>query len=146
MSASSILSPEQQQQLVGAIKAAERATSGEIKVHIEHHCESSDVLVRAQELFRALQLHRTERRNGVLFYLATTDRKFAVLGDQGINEAVPDNFWESTRDLMREYFKNEQFVEGLSAGIQLAGQQLKAFFPWQDDDTNELSDEISFGN
>lgn len=141
-----ILTDEQQKQIVEAIRAAERSTSGEVKVHIEHHCTPPDVLDRAKEVFGMLQMQRTERHNGVLFYLAITDRQFAVLGDKGIDEVVPENFWESTRDLMRGYFQEEHYAEGLCEGIKLAGQHLKAFFPWQDDDTNELSDEISFGN
>lgn len=146
MSDSPILSAEQQKQLVAAIRMAERNTSGEIKVHLENHCPTNDVIKRAKEVFNNLQMHRTEKRNGVLFYVAVADRKFAILGDKGIDEAVPDGFWESTRDLLREYFRKEQLLEGLSEGIQLAGYQLKAFFPWQDDDTNELSDDISFGD
>ena len=90
-------------------------------------------------------MHRTDLKNGVLFYLATDDRKFAVLGDKGINERVPDNFWNNVRDTMRAHFKKNEFAEGLSQGIQLAGEQLKMFFPRQANDINELSDDISFG-
>ena len=140
-----ILTEEQQKQVVEAIKAAEKNTSGEVRVHIESNCANDEVLDRAKEVFVTLGLHRTERRNGVLFYVATEDRKFAVLGDEGIDNVVPEDFWNSTRDVMRTQFRNSAFAEGLCAGITLAGQQLKHFFPYQDDDTNELPDEISFG-
>lgn len=140
-----LFSESEQKRVVEAINAAEMATSGEIRVHIEQFCPESDVLERAKQVFAQLGMHRTELKNGVLFYLATKDRKFAVLGDQGINERVPEDFWNNVRDLMRTHFIKEAFAEGLSKGIEQAGQQLKTYFPRQDNDQNELSDDISFG-
>ena len=90
-------------------------------------------------------MHKTELRNGVLFYLALKNRKFAVLGDAGINKVVPENFWDEVRNIMLNHFRENRFTEGLAEGIALAGQQLKKHFPFKHDDVNELSDEISFG-
>ena len=139
------LTPSQQEQVVAAIRSAELVTSGEVRVHIETNCLENDVIERAKQVFADLGMHRTDLKNGVLFYLATDDRKFAVLGDKGINERVPHNFWNNVRDTMRAHFKKNEFAEGLSQGIQLAGEQLKMFFPRQANDINELSDDISFG-
>lgn len=140
-----LLTPSQQELVVAAIRSAELVTSGEVRVHIETNCLEENVLERAKQVFADLGMHRTDLKNGVLFYLATDDRKFAVLGDKGINERVPDNFWNNVRDTMRAHFKKNEFAEGLSQGIQLAGEQLKTFFPRQANDINELSDDISFG-
>ncbi|MEZ5196516.1 MAG: TPM domain-containing protein [Bacteroidales bacterium] len=90
-------------------------------------------------------MHETEQRNGVLFYLALKNRKFAILGDVGINSVVPDNFWDDIRDKMLDHFRENEFVDGLIEGIMMAGQQLKEHFPYQRDDVNELPDDISFG-
>ena len=89
-------------------------------------------------------MHKTEQRNGVLFYLAVQDKKFAILGDAGINQKVPDNFWEEIKSEVIANFKNGDFAGGLSSGIVKAGEQLKAHFPYQEDDVNELDNEISF--
>ena len=70
-------------------------------------------------------------------------KKFAICGDRGINKVVPADFWQSTKDLMQAEFKNAHFKTGLVKGIESAGEQLAHFFPWDDDDVNELSDEIS---
>jgi uncharacterized membrane protein len=91
-------------------------------------------------------MHKTKLRNGVLFYLAVKDRKFAILGDAGINAKVPEGFWDNIKDTMLNHFKNGEFARGLSEGIKMTGEQLKKHFPWKSDDVNELSDEISFGN
>jgi len=131
-------------QIKNAIRAAELNTSGEIRVHIEKHCKE-EVLDRAAYIFEKLEMHKTELRNGVLFYLAIEDRKFAILGDAGINQKVPENFWEEIKKEMLDQFKEGKFTSGLSEGIMEAGKQLKAHFPYQKDDVNELSDEISFG-
>ncbi|MCK3686007.1 TPM domain-containing protein [Maribellus sp. YY47] len=131
-------------QITNAIRVAETNTSGEIRVHAESHC-AGDVLDRAAYLFEKLEMHKTELRNGVLFYLAVEDRKFAILGDAGINQKVPENFWESTKDVVITKLKEGLYAEALADGIVMAGEQLKAHFPYQKDDVNELSDEISFG-
>jgi uncharacterized membrane protein len=137
--------PDEQQRIVGAIRQAEKRTSGEIRVHVEQHCPDGDPIKQAVEVFGRLGMHQTKERNGVLFYLALTDRKFAVIGDKGINAKVPTDFWASTKDLMRTHFAAGDYVGGLSQGIERAGLQLRQYFPHAGaNDTNELSDEISF--
>jgi uncharacterized membrane protein len=89
-------------------------------------------------------MYETAQRNGVLFYLAVYDRKFAILGDGGINKLVHEDFWDKIKETMLGYFKEGKFADGISKGILMAGEQLKANFPYQSDDVNELSDEISF--
>jgi uncharacterized membrane protein len=143
MKASSFFSKEQQAQILDAVKEAERATSGEIRVHIESTLEV-DVLDRAAWLFKKLGMDKTADRNGVLFYLAVDDRKFAIIGDAGINAKVPVGFWNEISERLRENFKEGKFTEGLTGGIIMAGNQLKTYFPRSSDDVNELSDEISF--
>lgn len=137
------LTEEEKKSIVAAIQEAEGNTSGEIRVHLENHCKE-DVMDRASEVFATLDMHKTALRNGVLFYLAMKDHQFAILGDRGINQKVPDHFWEDIRDFMVEKFKEGKYAEGLSEGIKMAGEQLKAHFPYQSDDRNELSDDISF--
>ena len=137
--------PEEQQRIVATIRQAETATSGEIRVHVEPQCAEADPVQRAIAVFGQLKMHQTKARNGVLFYLAHADRKFAVIGDQGIDARVPADFWETTKDMLRRYFVDGQYAEGLCRGIEQAGQQLKQYFPYDGaTDTNELADDISF--
>jgi uncharacterized membrane protein len=139
-----IFSPEQQDLISSAIQNAENQTSGEIRVHLEKTC-SGNVLDRAARVFSDLEMHKTELRNGVLFYLAYEDRKFAILGDAGINSVVHEDFWDGIKVKMQSKFRSGHFLEGLCEGVELAGSQLKSSFPRADDDKNELSDKISFG-
>jgi uncharacterized membrane protein len=143
MKASSFFTKEQQAQILASVKEAEKATSGEIRVHIETSC-SEDVLDRAAWVFKKLGMYKTAERNGVLFYLAVNDRKFAIIGDSGINSRVPAGFWDEVKGLLLKNFKESKFTEGLSEGIILAGKQLKTHFPYASNDVNELSDDISF--
>ncbi len=138
-----LFTPEQEKIVTDAIKQAEQNTSGEIRVHIENY-DKDDVLDRAAYWFAKLEMHKTKERNGVLFYLAVDARKFAILGDAGINSKVPEGFWNEIKDTVVEYFKQGKFAEGLAKGILMAGEQLKKYFPHQKDDINELSDEISY--
>ncbi|MFD1144053.1 TPM domain-containing protein [Larkinella insperata] len=143
MSAINLFTEEEQQQIIQAIRSAEMETSGEIRVHIELLCPEPNVIDRAVQVFRQLGMEQTAQRNGVLFYLATDDRKFAVLGDEGINKVVPTDFWETTKNVMRDHFRQNQFTDGFCRGIERAGQQLRQYFPRLENDSNELSDEIS---
>jgi uncharacterized membrane protein len=143
MSASDFFTKEEKAEILAAIQAAEKDTSGEIRIHVEKHCKG-DLLDRAAFIFAKLDMHKTELRNGVLFYLAIDDHKFAILGDKGINAVVPANFWQCISDHITELFKQQQFTKGLSDGIRMAGKQLAEKFPYQENDKNELSDEISF--
>jgi uncharacterized membrane protein len=136
----------EEQLILSAIKAAENNTSGEIRLHIEPRCKTDDTYERAIDLFEELGMTETKDRNGVLIYMAIDDKKFAIIGDEGINDVVPENFWNNTKDLMIEQFKQGKIAQGLVVGIHDAGEQLKAFFPYQKDDTNELPDDISYGS
>jgi uncharacterized membrane protein len=143
MKASTFFTKEQQTLILNAVQEAEKATSGEVRVHIETKC-NEDVLDRAAWIFGKLGMQKTELRNGVLFYLAVSDKKFAILGDAGINSVVPAGFWDEISLLLAKNFREGRFTEGLCEGIIMAGQQLKTHFPYKGDDVNELSDEISF--
>ena len=142
--AKNLFTEKQQELIVGAIRDAELNTSSEIKVHIEKKC-NEEVLDHAALMFDELEMQKTELRNGILIYLAVEDRNLAILGDTGINLKVPKNFWDATRDLMIHHFKSGEFAEGLFNGIKLAGEQLKTYYPYQSNNVNELSDDISFG-
>lgn len=140
----SLIGESNSQAIVQAIRQAEKNTSGEIKVHIEKKCEE-DVLERAFEVFLQLGMQKTKQRNAVLIYVALEDKVFAILGDEGIHQKVPVDFWESTKVQMFSLFKENKIVEGIIVGTHLAGEKLRTFFPYQKDDKNELSDEVSFG-
>lgn len=140
----SLISTAQQEAIVAAIKAAENNTSGEIRVHIEAHTDKP-TMERAIEVFHSLDMHHTAAQNGVLFYIALTDRTFAIIGDKGIDAVVPKDFWESVKTQVISKFKEEAFTDGLILGISATGEKLKQFFPFQKDDKNELSDAISIG-
>jgi len=144
-SAKKFFTDEQQAEILNAVKEAELNTSGEIRVHIENKCEG-DVAGRSVYLFKKLGMTKTEQRNGVLFYLAVEHRKFAILGDVGIDKVVSENFWDEVKEIMLTNFKEGRFTEGLTEGILLAGNQLKEHFPHQLNDKNELPDDVSFGN
>ena len=140
-----ILNREEDRQVVEAIQQAERNTSGEIKVHIENHCKGN-VEQRSLFVFKHLKLNETKLHNGVLIYLSVKDRKFAILGDEGIDKVVEEGFWNDVKDLMLGHFKEGRFAEGLVQGIQRCGEKLKAYFPYQSDDINEIPDDISYEN
>lgn len=136
----------QKKAIEDAIRQAEVNTSGEIRLHVERLCRGN-VLDRATDVFAMLRMHKTQLRNGVLFYLSIEDRQFAILGDVGINRLVPENFWDTIKASMLDEFTQGNVHTGLIRGIRMTGEMLKKFFPFkQNEDINELPDEVSFGN
>ncbi len=126
------------------IVEAEKKTSGEIRLYIEKEC-AEEVLDRAAFIFASLDIHLTDARNGVLFYLSLVDHKYAILGDVGINIKVPENFWDSISYEMLQHFKVGKIPDGLKSGIGMAGKALAEFFPYNpDDDVNELPDYVIY--
>lgn len=142
---SKILSKEEEKTIISAIKEAETATSGEVRVHFEDRCKAKDPIIRAKEVFAELNMHTTELRNGVIVYVAIKDHKIAVWGDEGIHTKVGQSFWDDVLSILQKYFKADDYESGLKDAILMIGQKLKEFFPYQKDDVNELSDEISYG-
>ena len=136
------MTAEEEQLIVEAIIEAENHTSGEIRVHLEKELDK-DPIARAQEVFYYLGMDGTQNQNGILFYVAVDDHRFAVIGDKGIDTVVPDDFWESIRDEVITEFKSGKYARGLIQGILHAGEKLKEFFPVDEEDQNELPDSIS---
>lgn len=138
------LSAEEEQDIIEAIRRAEKNTSGEIRVHIER-TSNTPTEERTLELFHTLKMDNTKLANGVLFYVAIDDHTFSIYGDKGINDVVPSGFWDSTRDIITSHFKLGEFKLGLVKGIIKAGEQLQTHFPYTNNDINELPDTISKG-
>jgi len=127
-----------------AIAEVEQHTSAELRVCVEKSC-SEDVLLRAAKYFERLGMQNTTERHGILIYLATADRKFAIIGDKGINQLVPEDFWDITKDIMLSQFKNGNLVQGITTGLRIAGEQLHKFFPHLDNvKPNQLPDDVAF--
>jgi uncharacterized membrane protein len=136
------LTAEEEQRIIEAIIEAENHTSGEIRVHLEKAVDK-DPIQRAEEVFFYLGMDGTQNQNGILFYVAVDDHRFAIIGDKGIDTVVPDDFWVSIRDEVINEFRSEKYASGLIKGILHAGEKLKEFFPVDEEDQNELPDSIS---
>ena len=144
MKAKDFLTAEEVLQVTGAIRDAEKDTSGEIRVHLDEKCKTTP-LKEAEAAFYFLGMDRTQQHNGVLIYVACQSKVFSIIGDKGINDAVPENFWKDVTEVMKGFFSASRYAEGLTAAIRMTGEKLKAFFPYRSDDVNELPDEISYG-
>jgi uncharacterized membrane protein len=138
------LTKEEEEEIISAIRTAEKNTSGEIRIHMESSTKKVHY-ERALEVFQLLEMHNTKDANAVLIYVAVDDKKFVIYGDTGINNVVPKDFWDTTKDVMQNHFKTGNFKQGLVDGILKAGEELRDHFPYQKDDENELSNEISKG-
>jgi uncharacterized membrane protein len=133
--------------ITSAIKAAERSTSGEVRVFIESKCRFMNALDRAAEVFGELNMQQTMQRNGVLLYVAMKDRQLAVFGDEGIHQKVEPDFWNNSVKDMVQYFNKENYAQGIAEVVIKIGNALKQHFPYDEKgDTNELSDEVVFGS
>lgn len=136
------LTAKEEEEIVLAIRQAERNTSGEIRVHIERTSNISHYN-RTLEVFRLLKMFNTKQQNAVLIYVAVDDHKFVIYGDKGIDAVVPNNFWDTTKNIMQNHFKKGNFKQGIIDGVLQVGKELQAHFPWRENDIDELPNEIS---
>jgi uncharacterized membrane protein len=143
MKASDFFNKKEKKEIILAIREAEKETSGEIKVHLENRCKG-DLMERTKEIFSALHLYKTEHKNAVLIYIAPNDKKVSIIGDEGIHNLVPDNYWDNEIQLLTDSFKRNDFKNGIIETIGNIGKKLKLYFPYTSNDINEISDLISF--
>lgn len=136
------LSKSEEIEIVNAIQIAENNTSGEIRIHIEKKTSLAP-LDRAKEVFSMLEMEKTQNRNAVLVYVAVKTKQFAIYGDEGIHNKVSDDFWNSTKDIMQPLFAAGNQKDALVQGVLKIGEQLKQYFPFLENDQNELPNEIS---
>lgn len=137
--------PKENEAVVNAIRAAEKRTSGEIRVFIESRCSFVDPVDRAVEVFFGLKMDKTEDRNGVVLYVAMKDQQLAVFGDKGIHEKVGTEFWNKEVNKMLSSFSKENYTDGIVQIITEIGDALVSNFPYENEDRNELPDDIVFG-
>lgn len=141
-----LFNQDEEARIADAIRAAERGTSGEIRLYVEDYCQQDHPTERAQELFQLFGMYNTQNRNAVLIYLAEKSRQFALWGDAGIHEKVGNQFWEEEKKLLREYLQRDEAAEGVSKAILMVGDRLRQYFPNDEKtDINELPDEIIYG-
>ncbi len=145
MNAESFLTAEEEDRVKSAIVQAEKLTTGEIRVHLSDRVQG-DPLEHCQKIFNDLKMYKTAERNAVLIHIDVPDRSLVIWGDKGINEKVPEHFWQDVINSMVDYFKQDSYAEGIVEGVMAVGEKLQAFFPGRHDDSNELSNEISKGD
>ena len=138
------LDKQAKKKIIEAIRQAELATSGEIRVHIKPKC-GEDVLKEAHRTFRRLGMHRAKERNAVLILVSPKSRKFAIVGDEGIHQKVGDDFWSAARDTMHRHFSKNDIEGGIEAGVRSAGEQLKKHFPLKSGNIEGSSNTMSEG-
>lgn len=143
MSLSDFISPEEGKRITEAIAEAERHTSGEICVHVTPKC-SGDMMKKAEQKFNKLGLYKTERRNAVLLFIAYKSRKFAIVGDTGINKVVPADYWHQEKETLAKFLKAQRPADGICEVVRQLGESLSKYFPEEKNDINEISNEVTF--
>lgn len=135
---------EEEERIMAAIGMAETASSGEIRLYVESECADS-VEKRTVEIFKKLKMHKTRERNGVLIYIAMESRKFAIFGDEGIHKKMGFSYWTTEVATLKTFLVDERIVDGVCQVALDIGEALKAHFPYQSDDKNELPDKPVYG-
>lgn len=138
-----VLHPYDETKIMNAIVSAERMCSGEFAVHVEGRCPERDPIKRAEKLMTKLGITRTRERNAVLFYVATHERRGAILGDTGINEDPKSEFFSEAFQRMQIGLRRGAIGDAVVAAIQSIAVRMQGRFPRQADDKNEIDNEIS---
>jgi len=127
-----------------AIRSAEKQTSGEIRVSVSRFFWGK-VRPAAEKAFVRLGMTGTKDRNGILFFIVPSRRRFVILGDGGIHRQVGQEFWDDLAKTLSADFRRGRFQDGLVAAVAEAGRRLAAHFPYDTRaDKNELPDAVDF--
>jgi len=138
-----LISPEEQNRLLDKIARIEKRSSGEIRIHMTER-RVKDPLEAARKTFTSLGMSATRRRNGVLVFLSLPSRKFAIVGDKGIDRVTPADYWDGLRDTLVQRFAAGQYCEGLLEILDRVEAVLAEHFPYEKGDVDELPDDISY--
>jgi uncharacterized membrane protein len=143
----SLFTHDESTRIIEAIRAAEKRTSGEIRIFIESRCRFVDPLDRAAEIFWSLKMDHTAYRNSVLLYVAVKDHQFAIFADNGIHDKLGNAFWQEEVAKMSVHFKQNHYLQAILLVIADIGAALEQHFPFDPStDKNELPDDIVFGH
>jgi uncharacterized membrane protein len=141
-----LFSDKEKEAIKNAIQAAEKQTSGEVRVYVEDDCKHEDAIHRAIEIFHGLNMDKTVQRNGTLIYIAIQPQKLAIYADQGIYTAAEEKIWDGILQHLKDHFKNKNYAQGIIEAVQKIGDELSHHFSYDGSiDKNELPDELVFG-
>lgn len=125
------------ERIVAAVAAAERKSSGEIRVHVTQR-KPENLEERARQRFELLGMTKTAERNGVLLYIAPRARRFQILGDIGIHEKCGPDFWKEVAGEIEAHFRKGEFTDGIVRAVEHVGEVLARHFPRSHEDRDEL--------
>lgn len=83
-------------------------------------------------------LYRTRQENGILIFVSVLEHRVWILGDRGINEKIDPGEWQDIVEDLTEGIKTGRQGEALCQAVTHVGEILKAHFPLQEDDRDEL--------
>jgi len=141
-----ILTKDEMDQIAAKIADVEKETIGEVRVSVHKSRSIKNRNLSLYDLavqnFFELGMEKTKDKTGVLIYLLMSDKKFQIIGDEGINKKVSKEFWDIMAMKVAEYFRQSKFVEGICYAIDEVGKILKKEFPMKAGDINELSNDV----
>lgn len=143
MSAVQQLTEEDEQRVVRAIANAERDNRGEVRVHLEVKCPTTDPTRRAQQVYEKLKLDQTREDTGVLLYVATGSKVCAVWSGAGLFGRPIEGFWKSVTELVAERSRAGKLADGLVEALGRIGELLRQHLPGEDKAGNEVPDAVT---
>ena len=141
-----ILTHHELEKIAAAISDAERTTSGEIRVAIRKRRHWGEKKLSLHQLaakeFAKFGMQNTVHRSGVLIFLLLSERKFHIIGDEGIHAKLAEGTWDRMADMMGSHFRENRFCEGIIGAVREVGKLLEQNFPPQGTKKNELPDDV----
>lgn len=98
---------------------------------------------RAERCFLEEEVFATRDRTGILIFVALFEHRVVVMGDGGINRAVPEGAWDHVVDDVIAGIRERRPAEALIAAITECGRLLEEHrLEIRPDDTDELPNEL----
>ena len=137
------LTQEEIQQLQDMIENVEALSSAEFKI-ILVRSSWMGLTYKARELFKRYGLEHTTHQNAVLIVVDYLNKRLVLFGGRAVYKKMGRKFWFELRDMLTDAIKIGSLFEALSSCINILGHRLPIYYPIDDDDVNEISNELIF--
>jgi uncharacterized membrane protein len=125
------------------MQIAKNLSTGEIRIHIDSNSEHH-IADMAFEVFKTLCKDKPVEKNAVLFHVNFEQKYLTIIGNEGINRCVHQNFWDEMHDYITSEFAKRNYYNALRNSVLKTGEELKNHFPINGENPNELPNEITF--
>ncbi len=125
------------------IEQVENLSSAEFKI-ILVRSSWLGIRYKARQMFKKYGLQNTEHNNAVLILVDYPNHNLVLHGGKSVYKKMGKQFWNELRDMLVDALRGGPLFDALSSCINILGHRLPVYYPIDEDDVDEISNELIF--